>query len=232
MIYDYWDSHSVSSAYATSYAKSIASTSSLLDTGTEETNDSVTASSDTAEISSLARQLLERINSLDVFSCIYPDNNPTKDAKSLSGINNDFMSDFNSFSSSLNSLIGDSGTVTLGLDGKGGMTAEGDDAAVKSVSSSITTTATARFAVMAARAALVDAGNTVDGFADAYATDPYAAIQDNIDALGERLLGFRLQAGGGAAQYGFVRGDETVYATAERATDEAADSAVEAVAES
>jgi hypothetical protein len=99
----------------------------------------------------------------------------------------------------------------MGLDGKGGMLVEGEDGAANKVSSSVNSTTTARFAVMAARAALADAGYTVDGFADSYASDPYAAIRNNIGSLEERLLGFRTRVGGGTAQYGFMRDAEIEY---------------------
>lgn len=209
--YDYLYAYGASSAYSTGAAASVAASGSYLDiTGGVSGNNR--AASDSADISSTARELIDRIKSLDVFSCIYPDNNPTKGVKSLFDVENDFMSDFTSFASAIGGLVGSSGTVTMGLDGKGGMLVEGDDASsVGAVSSSVTSTSTARFAVMAARAALMDAGNTVDGFSEAYAADPYAAIRDNIDALGDRLLGFRAQVGGGAAQYGFMRDVEIEY---------------------
>jgi hypothetical protein len=168
---------------------------------------------DSADISSSARDMLARVKNLDVFSLIYPNNDATKQTKTLGEVKNDFLGDFNDFSSffgQMSSMMGlDAGdSFTMGLDGVGGMTVSGTDAGAAAKLQqgfSANSTLTARFAVMAARAALTDAGATEPGFADAYAQDPVAAIENNIAALKERLLGFRTVAGGGETQYGFVR---------------------------
>lgn len=176
-----------------------------------------TPAADSADISSKAREMLGRVKNLDVFSLIYPDNDATKTTKSLGEVKNDFLGDFNDFSSFFGQMSGmlglDAGdTFTMGLDGVGGMTVAGTDAGAAAKLQrgfSGNSTLTARFAVMAARAALTDAGATEPGFAEAYADDPVAAIENNIGALKDRLLGFRTVAGGGEMRYGFVRNENT-----------------------
>lgn len=169
---------------------------------------------DTANISSTARELADRVKNLDVFSCIFPDNNATKKTKTLGEVENDFMGDFNHFADAFGSMfnmlgLNSAASFTMGLDGVGGMTVQsGDDAATAGKLQSLFTqnsTFTARFAVMAARGALADAGYTLDGFKEQYADDPFAAIENNIDALKQRLLGFRANASEGTMQYGFER---------------------------
>lgn len=195
------------------------------------TNGSKYGVADTVDVSSSARELLDRVRNLDVFSFIYPNNDATKKTKSLGEVKNDFLSDFNDFSSFFGQMSGmlglDAGdTFTMGLDGVGGMTVSGTDAGAAAKLQqgfSANETMTARFALMAARAALTDAGATEPGFANAYAQDPVAAIADNIDALKERLLGFRTVAGGGETRYGFVRGaDGEIDCAAETGTYQAA----------
>ncbi len=206
-----YGAQSLFGAYASQSTTSVKASGSYLDITGGLGGSRYTSGVDSVDVSSMAREMLDRINNLDVFSCIFPDNNPAKGTKSLGDVAGDFMSDFSSFAGMMGGIVGDSGTVTMGLDGKGGMTIQGDDAAVNRASSAVTSTMTARFAVMAARAALVDAGQTVDGFSGAYASDPYAAIKDNIGALEDRLLGFRTQIGNGSAQYGFMRDAEIEY---------------------
>lgn len=168
-------------------------------------------STDGVDVSDVAKQLADKIKELDIFKLIYPNNDVRKDAKSLDDIAGEFKNDFSSFSnmfSQMTSMMGMTGSFTMGLNGTGGMTVSGTDeasAAKLQESFSGNQTITARFAVMAARAALVDARSTVDGFDSAYSQDPFAAITDNIDALKERLLGFRAQGGNGSMSYGFMR---------------------------
>ncbi|MCD8140994.1 MAG: hypothetical protein LUE17_14685 [Planctomycetaceae bacterium] len=206
-----YGAQSLYSAYASQSTTSIKASGSYLDITGGLGGSRYSSGVDSVDVSSMAREMLDRINNLDVFSCIFPDNNPAKGTKSLGQVAGDFMSYFTSFAGMMGGIVGDAGTVTMGLDGKGGMTIQGDDAAVTRASSAVNSTMTARFAVMAARAALMDAGQTVDGFSDDYASDPYAAIKNNIGALEDRLLGFRTQVGGGTAQYGFMRDAEIEY---------------------
>ena len=174
---------------------------------------------DGVDVSETARELLDRIRELDVFSVIYPNRDARQKTKSLSEVEGDFMSDFTDFSSAfgkLSSMMGMSGadSFVMGLDGVGGMTVSGtSEASAAKLQNGFNQNSTmvSRFAVMAARAALVDAGNTVPGFKDAYASDAVGAIGDNIDALKERLLGFRTVAGNGSMQYGFMRDFELEY---------------------
>lgn len=176
-------------------------------------NGSYLNTEDGADISEKARELADRIRELDVFKVIFPDNDARQKTKSLDEVEGDFLSDFNNFAGTWSTMaammgIGASQSFTMGLDGEGGMTVQGTDAsAASNIQSAFNQNSTmvSRFAVMAARAALADAGDTLDGFQDAYASDPYSAITDNIDALKERLLGFRTVAGEGTMQYGFVR---------------------------
>ncbi len=174
---------------------------------------------DSASVSSVARDLRERIQNLDVFSIIYPNNDARKSAKSLDDVQNDFFADFADFSSAFSSISDalalDGQSYTIGLDGTGGLTVNGDDPAkAEQLASTLngktgsTSVMTARYAVMAARAALADAGDSLDGFKEAYQNDPYAAIQNNIGALKERLLGFRTVSGEDEMQYGFMRDGE------------------------
>lgn len=167
---------------------------------------------DDVALSDRAKELLDRIKELDVFKVIYPNSDPRRQTKTLDEVNNDFLGDFQNFSSTfgaMSSMMGMSGSsFTMGLDGTGGMTVNGSDKnSANKLQQAFNTNQTmvSRFAVMAARAALVDAGNTADGFKDAYAKDPVGAIKDNIGALKERLLGFRTEASGGNMNYGFIR---------------------------
>ncbi len=201
---------------------------------------------DNVSVSSTSQELLDRARSLDVFSCIFPNNDVRKSAKSLFDVKNDFLADFNDFSSAFGSMSGMLGlsagdTFTMGLNGTGGMTIGGSDAASAAKLSEAfnnadgsTSTMTKRFALMAARAALVDAGATEPGFQQAYKEDPVGAIKDNIGALKDRLLGFRTVASGGEMAYGFMRkaevelSEEKVTITA-TATSEEKDNLAEAV---
>ena len=213
--YNYLSAYGASAAYGTGATQStgkISASASYLEI-MGGTSGSIYDTEDTSDISSKAQEMLDRIKSLDVFSIIYPKSDATKNTKSLGEVKDDFLGDFNDFSSyfgTMSQMMGLSSgdTFTMGLDGVGGMTVAGTDAsAAASLQQgfSANQTMTARFAVMAARAALTDAGSTVPGFKDAYAQNPVGAIENNIDALKERLLGFRTVAGGGEMQYGFVR---------------------------
>ncbi len=168
---------------------------------------------DRVDLSDTVSGMLERIRSLDVFSCIFPNNDVRQKTKTLGEVESDFMADFNDFSSAFGMLGGMMGmsegdSMMMGLTGTGGMSFDGDNEALNQKMSEFAganPTMTARYAVMAARASLADAGYTVDGFAEAYKEDPVKAIQDNIGALKERLLGFRTVANDGRMQYGFQR---------------------------
>lgn len=172
---------------------------------------------DGVDLSDTVKELTNRLKELDVFKTIFPNDDIRGKAKSLDTISGEFNNDFSGFASmfgKLTSMLGldSSQTFTMGLDGKGGMTVDGSDKSMTDKLSSFVNngssssqTMIARFAVMAARGALTDAANTVDGFKDAYAQDPFQAIVDNIDALKERLLGFRTEAGNGTMNYGFMR---------------------------
>lgn len=212
---NYLAAYSVSAAYGASASQSTSKFSvsgSYLEI-TGGLGGSIYDIEDGLDVSETARELIDRIKNLDVFSCIYPNNDATKKTKSLGEVKNDFMSDFQDFSSyfgTMSQMMGLSGSnsFSMGLNGVGGMTVSGSNEAMAeklAAGFSGNETLTARFAVMAARAALTDAGSSVPGFKDAYAQDPVAAIQDNIDALKERLLCFRTVAGNGTMQYGFVR---------------------------
>ncbi|MDR1745495.1 MAG: hypothetical protein LBS30_07065 [Planctomycetota bacterium] len=168
---------------------------------------------DSVELSDTVNEMLERIRSLDVFSCIFPNNDVRQKTKTLDEVESDFMADFNDFSSAFGQMsqmmgMADGDSMMMGLDGVGGMTFDGNNEALNQKMADFAKanpTMTARYALMAARASLADAGYTLDGFADAYKQDPVKAIQDNIGALKERLLGFRTIAEDGKMQYGFQR---------------------------
>lgn len=167
---------------------------------------------DKAEISAAAREMATRIKELDVFSVIFKDGDVRKRTQSLSEVETDFMNDFNSFAGMFGQVSGMMGidaseSYTIGLNGVGGLTVTGSDGeTAENIQKTLgNQTTVARFAVMAARAALTDAGYSLDGFKEAYADDPYAAIRENIDQLEKRLLGFRTTGAGGSMQYGFIR---------------------------
>ena len=170
---------------------------------------------DGVEVSEMAKKLSERIKELDIFKIIFPNNDARQKTKSLDEVEGDFQADFYDFSSTFSKMsammgLDSSQSFTMGLNGVGGMTVDGTDAGMAEklqgmFNNPANSTMVSRFAVMAARAALADAGDTVDGFKDSYAKDPVGAIQNNIDALKERLLGFRTQASGGTMNYGFIR---------------------------
>lgn len=213
--YNYLNAYSASAAYgagATQATGKLNISGSYLEI-TGGTSGSIYDTEDTTDISAKAQEMLDRIKNLDVFSIIYPNSDATKNTKSLGEVKNDFMGDFNDFSSYFGTMsqmmgLSASDSFTMGLNGVGGMTVTGTDSAMAAnlqQSLGSNQTFTARFAVMAARAALTDAGSTVPGFKEAYAQDPVGAIQNNIDALKDRLLGFRTVSGGGESQYGFVR---------------------------
>lgn len=221
---NYYNYNNASNAYTVQakYAsESVKATGSYLEITGDSYGSKYGAGTDGADISSQARELLERSRSLDVFSCIFPNNNVgSGQYKSLSTIQNEFMSDFSSFSSTFGSIAGMYGmgsgdSVTMGLDGKGGMTVGSNNSELASNIGSAMgiDKMTSQFALMAARAALVDAGSTVDGFQDQYDQDPVGAIEDNIDALKERLLGFRTVGSGGSMQYGFMRDADIEYSS-------------------
>lgn len=178
------------------------------------------AGADSVDISSTVNEMLEKAKSLDVFSCIFPNNDVRQKTKSLGEVESDFMSDFNDFSDAFGRMagmmggLGEGESMMMGLTGTGGMSFTGDNEALNRQMADFAganPTMTSRFAVMAARAALADAGYTEPGFADAYKNDPVKAIQDNIGALKERLLGFRTVAGDGGMQYGFQREEDFEY---------------------
>lgn len=167
---------------------------------------------DKAEISNMAKEMAQRIKDLDVFSVIFKDNDVRKRTQSLSEVETDFMNDFNSFASMFGKVSGAMGidsseSYTIGLNGVGGLTVTGSNGeTAENIQKTLgNQTTVARFAVMAARAALTDAGYSLDGFKESYANDPYAAIKDNIGELKDRLLGFRTTGAGGSMQYGFIR---------------------------
>ncbi len=179
-------------------------------------------STDKADVSETANKLLERIRELDIFKIIFPNSDAREDTKSLDEVEGDFMNDFNNFSSSfskMSQLMGlGSGSFTMGLNGTGGMTVNGSDENMANKLQSMfngsgNETTVARFAVMAARAALVDAKTSVPGFEQAYSEDPVGAIKGNIDSLKDLLLGFRTQASGGEMSYGFMRDFEVKYSS-------------------
>lgn len=211
---------SLYAAQSTRSTQSTSTTGSFLEITGDASGNKYNA--DSIDISSQARGMLERARNLDVFSCIFPNNNVASGQyKSLDTVQNEFMSDFSNFSSSFGALAGLYGmgsgqSITMGLDGKGGMTVGGSDEALANKFSGATSEAmTSKFAIMAARAALVDAGNTLDGFDSQYSQDPVGAIEANIDALKERLLGFRTVGGDGQMQYGFMREQEIEYSSTE-----------------
>lgn len=195
---------------------SVSGAASFFETTGNASGSKYASGTDSASISSSAQELLQRAKNLDVFSCIFPNNNvASSNYKSLSTIQDEFMSDFNSFASSLSSIASLSGmtsadTLSIGLNGTGGLTVDSNNSSLASSTSSALNsgTTTARFAVMAARAALADAGYTLDGFSSQYSEDPVAAIENNIDELKERLLGFRTVTSGGETAYGFQREEE------------------------
>lgn len=166
---------------------------------------------DSLSVSATARELSERLKELDVFKIIFPDSDPRRKAKTLEEIESDFLGDFSAFSDTWRGLVSSlklepGQSFVMGLDGVGGMTVEGDAMAGQvGRLFNDSSVAVARFAVMAARAALVDAADTLEGFKDDYNSDPFAAVKDHIDGLKERLLGFRVQTGGAEAAYGFMR---------------------------
>lgn len=211
---------SLYAAQSTRAAQSTESAGSFLEITGDVSGSKYASGTDAVDISSQAREMLERSRSLDVFSCIFPNNNVASGQyKSLDTIQNEFMSDFSDFSAMFGGMSGMFGmgagqSVTMGLDGKGGMTVGGSDEALAAkMGGAMTETMTSRFAVMAARAALVDAGHTLDGFGEQYGNNPVGAIEDNIDALKERLLGFRTVGGDGQMQYGFMRNGGVEYSS-------------------
>lgn len=212
----YLSAYSASAAYQTTgTSTNFSLTSSYLDItgGTVSVN-----TADKAEVSETANKLLERIRELDIFKIIFPNSDARSNTKSLDQVEDDFQNDFFNFSSSFGKIAEMMGlggeSFTMGLNGTGGMTVNGSGENMASklqgmFNGSGNETTVARFAVMAARAALVDAKTSVPGFEQAYSQDPVAAIKDNIDSLKELLLGFRTQASDGEMNYGFMR-DSTI----------------------
>ena len=171
---------------------------------------------DSLAISQIAREMANSLKELDVFSCIFPNADPCRETKTLEEVESDFQGDFAGFAgmfAEVSSMLGlDSGqSFVMGLDGVGGMIVDGTGQRAEGMATRLeglfkgNQTLVSRFAVMAARAALTDAADTVEGFRSAYESDPVAAIKDNIDELKERLLGFRTRAGGETVHYGFMR---------------------------
>lgn len=231
---DYLATYGASGAYksqASFSVESFKSSASYLEITGDLSGSKYARGADSVDLSGEVQDMLDRIRSLDVFSCIFPNNDPRQKTKSLGEVENDFMSDFYDFAGAFGKMSGmlgmtGSDSVTMGLDGKGGMTFDSSSSEYANAFAGAfgNETMTARFAVMAARASLADAGYTVDGFQQAYAQDPVRAIEDNIGALKERLLGFRTVGSGANMQYGFVREGEIEYSkvTAGYGTEEVA----------
>lgn len=222
MNYGDYSNYYASGAYksqATYSTTSVKGTASYFEVTGDLTGSKYAKGADSIDISDTVNEMLDRIRNLDVFSCIYPNNDVRQKTKSLNEVEGDFMADFYDFSSAFGKMsqmmgMGAGDTLAMGLNGTGGMTADGNNQALNdkmAAFASSNPTMVSRYAVMAARASLADAGYTVPGFKEAYAEDPVKAIQDNIDSLKERLLGFRTVASGGNMQYGFQRTEEFEY---------------------
>lgn len=209
-ISDYSSIYRNQAAYSTT---SVKGTASYFEVTGDLTGSKYAKGADSVDLSQSVRDMIDRAKSLDVFSCIFPNNDVTKTTKSLGEVEGDFMSDFADFSSAFGKMsqmmgMGTGDALTIGLNGTGGVDVSGNNEALNEKMASMMNgnpTMVARYAVMAARASLADAGYTLDGFKDAYAQDPVKAIQDNIGALKERLLGFKTVASDGNMQYGFQR---------------------------
>lgn len=215
-ISDYASIYSSQAAYSTTNVKG---TASYFEVTGDLTGSKYAQGADSVDLSSTVQEMIDRAKSLDVFSCIFPNNNVNKATKSLDEVESDFMSDFSDFSSAFGKMsqmmgMGSGDSLSVGLNGTGGVNVSGNNEALNEKMSSMMNgnpTMVARYAVMAARASLADAGYTVDGFKEAYAQDPVKAIEDNIGALKERLLGFKTVASDGNMQYGFQREKEFEY---------------------
>ena len=215
-ISDYANVYRGQAAYSTTTVKG---TASYFEVTGDLTGSKYAKGADSVDLSDSVREMIDRAKSLDVFSCIFPNNDVSKATKSLNEVEGDFMADFLDFSSAFGKMsqmmgMGAGDTLAMGLNGTGGVDVSGNNEALNAKMASMMNgnpTMVARYAVMAARASLADAGYTVDGFKEAYAQDPVKAIQDNIGALKERLLGFRTVASDGNMQYGFQREKEFEY---------------------
>lgn len=162
--------------------------------------------------SQLISEMLDRIGAIDVFDVIFNDKSKTR-TKTLEEVGADFAEDFANFQSLFNEYMGPLNldpdkALTMGLDGKGGVkVTQGDAQSAGQVNEVFAKNSVlvSRFAVMAARGAILDAAKTEPGFEEDYKKDAVGAIEKHIGALKDRLLGFRLTAKGNEMSYDYDR---------------------------
>lgn len=184
---------------------------------TSATTSTAAAGEDAATISMDAFRQLRAKTTQDVIELLFPSYRETtatsSDYKTLDEVEQDFQTDFDQLASLIGSMfqtagLGQDNAISLSLDGMGGITAtqNGTHTAESSAASSLFTrnsSTVSQFAVMAARGAIVEAGQSVDGFESAYAEDPAGAIRSYIGDLESLLFGFSMNVGGGNVSYDF-----------------------------
>jgi len=167
---------------------------------------------DTADVSAIARELSIHIREMTLLTAV---------SLGASGANgrkyktlDEVAADFNDSLADFKKLFGEffgamnldpTKALTLQLDGKGGVTASGDNPQIEAVNRTFrqNDVLVNRFAVMAARAAIVNAAETAPGFKSAYESSPPDAIKEYIGELKDRLLGFQMNVAGGF-EWGFA----------------------------
>jgi len=173
-----------------------------------------TGSADTTAISPETQALLRTRYALGAFEALFEARTGQASRyKTLDEVARDFREDYARLSGLLGPLFKEAGlgerqAIEMRLDGKGHVlaTAGGEDAALVNSLFAADPSLVSQFAVMAARGALAQAGETVPGFAGAYAQDPPAAIREYIGDLERLLFAFTLTAGPDGMGYAFAGG--------------------------
>lgn len=163
-------------------------------------------SSDKAEISpsSIFRNSSE--NPLNLFSSV-----SSSHYKTIDEVGADLAENYADFENLIGKFfrtadIDTSEEIVLSPDGKGHILERGGHSQENQINNGFSDNPvfTGRFMIIAARASIVDAAETLSGFSTDYQKDPPGAIREHIDGLKERLLGFQMRIKDGNFTHSFV----------------------------
>ncbi|MBN2712225.1 MAG: hypothetical protein JXR97_07280 [Planctomycetes bacterium] len=167
-------------------------------------------STDEVSLSDLALnryEIMKIIDGSDVLFNQLTSSGETRKTKTLEEVGQDLQEDlagFQDFFAPVLSALQDSlgaESLTMRLDGKGHvlMGTDSEDVNMRTELGDNETFA-ARFAVIAARSAILDAAANEPGFEQDYKEDAVGAIKKHIDALADRLFGYRMTTEDGIIQ--------------------------------
>jgi len=205
------NAHSASQAYQANAARSSTFSAFSMTASLSASTSTLAAGArgDTAEISALARELSIHIREVTLLTTVTLGASGRK-YKTLDEVASDFEDSLTDFKKLFGEFFGalnldPSKALTLQLDGKGKVVASGENPQTEAVNRTFSQNdvLVSRFAVMAARAAIVNAADTAPGFREAYETNPPGAIKEYIGELKDRLLGFQMNVSGGNFGWGF-----------------------------